>query len=216
MKQDNARQNMIQSQIRPMSVQNDSILTQFKNTPRELFVPDAYRFAAFSEWNIPLGHQQVMMRPYNEARLLQALSITKEDNILEIGTGSGYLTALLARLGKHVCSVDIFPEFTHAAQSKLSALQIHNVSLANMASSPDFIPHAPFDVICITASLLEMNAYWLDQLADPGRLFAIIGTGPSMRACLFTKQQQAIEQHILFDTWIPPLLNTIPSSTFLF
>jgi hypothetical protein len=124
-----ARFNMVEQQIRPWEVLDQQVLQVILHTPREDYVPAAYRSLAFADTNIPLGQGQVMMIPSVEGRLLQALSLKKTDKVLEIGTGSAYLTACLAALSGHVESVDILPEFTDSASKKLSAHGVANVSL---------------------------------------------------------------------------------------
>ena len=124
-----ARFNMIEQQIRPWDVLDQRVLDVMNSIPREQFVPENCRSLAFADTSIPLGHDQVMMPPKLEGRLLQALAIKPDDSVLEIGTGSGYLTACLASLGKQVTSIDIMPDFTAAAREKLEALNIRNVTL---------------------------------------------------------------------------------------
>lgn len=216
MKLDVARQNMLSQQIRACSVQDGRILNIIKNTPRELFVPELYRDVAFADWNIPLGNDQFMMTPKDEANILQTLAITDQDCILEIGTGSGYLTALLAKLGKYVYSIDIFEEFTKSAKHKLETIQLHNFTLATADASKGWDKYAPYDVICMTASLPLLEKHWLDSLADNGRLFAILGHGTAMRATLLRKTDKQTKIKTCFETSIPPMINAPEGEAFLF
>ncbi|MDR9437664.1 MAG: protein-L-isoaspartate O-methyltransferase, partial [Thiohalophilus sp.] len=148
-----ARLNMIEQQIRPWEVLDQQVLDLLIEVPREDFVPPEFRKLAFTDMNIPLGHDEVMMSPKFEARMLQGLTVRPDDTILEVGTGSGYVTALLARLGKHVYSVDLHGDFVEAAQAKLNAHNIHNVTLDVGDAAHGWDKHAPYDVICITGSL---------------------------------------------------------------
>lgn len=216
MKLDAARQNMLSQQIRACNVQDDHLINVISNTPRELFVPDSYRGVAFSDWNIPLGHEQVMMTPKDEANCLQSLSINEQDCILEVGTGSGYLTALLAKLGKYVYSIDIFEDFIDKAKHKLETIQLHNFTLTTADASLGWDKYAPYDVICLTASCPTLDQRWLDLLADNGRLFAIIGHEPAMHAAVFEKNGTQINKKTLYETVIPPMINANNREPFQF
>src|SRR3990172_8928474 len=153
MNMEQARFNMIEQQIRTWDVLDPAILSLLGRVRREDFVPLAYRKLAFADINIPLGHGQVMMQPKLEARLVQALEIKPDDLILEVGTGSGFLTALLASLGKQVYSVDIFAEFAAAARQRLSAHGLSNFTLEPGDAARGWDRHGPYDVIAVTGSL---------------------------------------------------------------
>ncbi|NOZ55126.1 MAG: protein-L-isoaspartate O-methyltransferase [Gammaproteobacteria bacterium] len=217
MNTEQARFNMIEQQIRPADVLDPVVLDTIAIVPREEFVPAAYRQLAFSDTNIPLPSGQVMMNPIQEGRLLQALNIGKEDNILEIGTGTGYLTALLAKLGKQVISVEIDENLSKTAREKLSQHNVDNVILEVGDATIGWQKHAPYDVIAITGALASMNDNLKQQLRVGGRLFAIVGTDPAMSALLITRvaEQQWSEEN-LFETVLPPLINGEKPLEFVF
>ncbi|HWP94696.1 MAG TPA: protein-L-isoaspartate O-methyltransferase [Gammaproteobacteria bacterium] len=203
-----ARRQMVEQQVRAWEVLDPRVLDTLATVPREDFVPAAYRGIAFADTQIPLGHGEVMMAPKVEGRLLQALAIRPEDRILEIGTGSGFLTACLARLGREVVSVDIHGDFVAAAGDKLRAHGITNVSLETRdASRPDWAAER-FDVIAVTGSLPVLDEGWRRRLTVGGRLFVVVGEPPVMEALLVTRvSEDAWSQESLFETVIPPLRN---------
>ncbi|WP_455223474.1 protein-L-isoaspartate O-methyltransferase family protein [Kaarinaea lacus] len=209
--------NMIEQQIRPAEVLDSQVLNIISEVPREYFVPTEYRQLAYSDTNIPLGNGQTMMSPIQEARLLQALHIGEQDEILEIGTGSGYLTALLAKLGKQVVSVDIDQKLSSAAAQKLREHGITNVTLDVGDASKGWSQKAPYDVIAVTGSLPVMCDELKQQLKHGGRLFVIEGSAPAMSALLITRinENQWAEEE-LFETVISPLINAEKPSEFVF
>lgn len=202
-----ARFNMIEQQIRPWEVLDQRVLDVLSRVPREDFVPPRYRRLAFADVDIPLGRGQFMMTPKVEGRLLQALAVQPDDRILEIGTGSGYLTACLARLGAGVLSVDVFAEFVDAAGSKLKTHGAGNTQLRVGDGAHGWGEHR-YDVIALTGSLPERPAGWPRQLSLGGRLFVIVGRSPVMEALLITRVgEQEWTEESLFDTELPPLVN---------
>jgi len=212
-----ARTNMIKQQLRAWDVLDDHLLEVFRTTPREAFVPPAYKGVAFADMNIPLEHDQIMLIPGEEARLLQAVQIQPTDTVLEIGTGSGYMTALLARLAKLVYSIDIFPDFTAAAQVKLATHNINNVKLLTADASKGWEQQGPYDVIIITGSLPFLPESFRNSLKPNGRLVAILGNAPAMEATLITRNDRAQwSKQKLFETVVPVLINAEPSATFVF
>jgi len=205
-----ARFNMIEQQIRPWEVLDQRVLDLLSVVPREDFVPPQYRNLALVDMNLPLGHDQIMMSPKLEARVLQSLDIKPFETVLEIGTGSGYLTALLAKLAKQVYSIEIIPEFIKSAQVKLADHGITNVSLEEGDAAQGWPLDAPYDVIVITGSLPLLPEAFKQALNIGGRLFAIIGDSPSMEAVLITRvgEHQWTEEG-LFETDLPALQNCI-------
>lgn len=203
-----ARFNMVEQQIRTWEVLDPLVLDLISRMQREEFVPEQYRDLAFADIMIPLGHGQVMMEPKMEARLLQALSVAPTDVILEVGTGSGFLTALLAKLGKHVHSVDIVPEFTASAQRKLAEHGIRNVTLETGDAANGWDKHGPYDVIVITGSLPVVPQAFERSLKPRGRMVAVIGQGPVMEAVLIMRGvHEERSREGLFETNIPALLH---------
>ncbi len=210
-----ARFNMIEQQIRPWEVLDQNVLDLLAEIHREDFVPVEFRQLALADVQIPLAHQQVTMAPRVEARVLQALDIKKTDKILEVGTGCAYLTALLARTGHHVFSVDIFPEFTGEAKTKLARHGIYNVTLETGDATRGWAQHAPYDVIVVTGSLPVLDTCFQEQLNIGGRLFIIVGTSPVMEALLITcigENEWSTES--LFETDIPALAGVQLSTKF--
>lgn len=203
-----ARFNMIEQQVRPWDVLDQRVLDVMSATPREDFVPERYRSLAFADISIPLGHDQVMMAPKTEGRLLQVLDVQAGDSVLEIGTGSGYLTACLSRLGNHVTSVEIFPEFREAAAAKLAAHGFRNVTLRDADAANGIGSDTRYDVIAVTGSLPLLHRQFHDNLAIGGRLFVIAGMPPVMEALLITRiDERNWSRESLFETSLPPLLH---------
>jgi len=211
-----ARFNMIEQQVRPWDVLDQRVLDVMQRIPRENFVPEQYRSLAFADTNIPLGHGQVMMAPNVEGRLLQALAIQPDDTILEIGTGSGYLTACLARLGRHVTSIDIEPEFTVQAAARLAEQGISNVNLETADAAAGVERGKSFDVIAVSGSLPLLQQQFYHNLNTGGRLFVISGQPPVMEALLITRvDTSSWTRESLFETSIPPLVHAARPQSFV-
>lgn len=211
-----ARFNMIEQQVRPWEVLDQRVLDVLAEVPREDFVPVRYRRLAFSDVSIPLGRDQIMMTPKVEGRLLQAIAVSPSDRVLEIGTGSGYLTACLARLAAEVHSVDIFSEFIEAARQKLKTHGIQNTRLHTGDAAHRWGDRS-YDVIALTGSLRMRPETWPRQLKLGGRLFVVVGQSPIMEALLITRvNAREWTEESLFDTDLPPLLNAEKPSAFEF
>lgn len=174
--------------------------------PREQFVPDQHRELAFADTSIPLSHGQVMLHPAIEGRLLQSLDLESTHTVLEIGTGSGFLTACLSRLAGSVLTVDIFEDLVQTARGRLSALKIHNVNLAvDDLFKMQFTER--YDAIAITGSLPYYAEEFQDWLKPGGKLFIVVGEEPVMRAQRITRVDQSIwTTETLFETVLPPLI----------
>ncbi|MEK7990493.1 MAG: protein-L-isoaspartate O-methyltransferase [Thiotrichaceae bacterium] len=209
-----ARFNMIEQQIRPWDVLNQSILDVVAEVPREKFVPSEYHALAFADVELPLGHDQVMMFPRLEARLLQSLSIKPTDRVLEIGTGSGYLTALLAKLAEHVDSVDIYEDLVQQAEKKLAGLD--NVSLSVGNAVQGWKTDIQYDVIILTGSIPFLSSHFKQQLKPNGRLFAIVGEAPIMEALVVTRFSDTEWQvDSLFETSLTELVGVTKPNQFV-
>lgn len=215
---DRLRFNMIEQQIRPWEVLDQRVLDTLAGTPREAFVPDQYRSSlAFSDLSLPLAHNQVMLPPRVEGRMLQALNVGPDDSVLEIGTGSAYLTACLARLGGQVLSVDLFEDFITGAREKLDHHAIRNVRLMNYDAGAGWAGEQKFDVIAVTGSLPVLHRGFHENLNPGGRLFVVHGKPPVMEALLITRiDDNQWTQESLFETSIPPLINTPDKPEFMF
>ena len=210
-----ARFNMIEQQIRPWDVLDVDVLRVIEDTPRELFVPVKHRNLAFSDLEVPLSHGQHMMATKIEARMLQALAIQPDDEILEIGTGSGFVTACLAKLGKHVDTIEYYEDLCHQAEKNLTQQQINNISLdiRDVLSNP--FSGKLYDVIAVTASMPAYNNMFEQYLKNKGRLFVIAGKAPVMHAKLL----RCVGEHgktttDLFETNLTPLIGIESPGTF--
>lgn len=212
-----ARLNMIEQQIRPWEVLDQDVLDLLNEIHREEFIPEAYQDVAFADTCIPIGHEQTTMTPKLEARLLQSVAIQPNDSVLEIGTGCGYLTTLLASSAKQVTSIDIFPDLVESAKSKIEKTGLSNIELECKDAYNLLDESAKYDVIVFTASLPEMNDRFFDLLNDGGRLFIIVGESPAMEACVYTKQSDAsISKESLFETEVDVLIGTEKKNSFEF
>lgn len=204
---DVARTQMLGQQLRAWEVLSDRVLNAFRTTPREDFVPAEHRALAFADVEIPLGHGQHMLAPKVEGRVLQALRIEPIDEVLVVGTGSGYLTACAASLAKNVVSVDIFPEFVAGAQSKLAQHGVRNVELRTADALTLAYP-GRFDAIAVTASLPALDERFVRMLRPQGRLFVVVGQAPAMEALLVTLQPNGSPTtESLFETVLTPMIN---------
>jgi len=202
-----ARTQMLGQQVRAWEVLDDRVLSVMRETPRELFVPPADRELAFADIEIPIGHEQHMMTPKVEGRLLQALQLEPIDEVLEVGTGSGYLTACLARLAHHVSSVDIFADFVSAAAERLSRLEVHNTDL-EAADGLQLAYRNRFDAIAVTGSVPSLDGRFAEMLKPNGRLFIVVGRPPVMEAALVTMHAGGSwTRRDLFETVLTPLIN---------
>ncbi|HED12922.1 MAG TPA: protein-L-isoaspartate(D-aspartate) O-methyltransferase [Gammaproteobacteria bacterium] len=203
-----ARVNMIAQQIRPWNVLDEAVLAACSQVPREAFVPQQYRSLAFADMQLPLDHGQFMMSPRLEARLLQALELRTSDKVLEIGTGSGFMAALLAALSKAVCSVEIFQDLVHTAEQKLYQQGVQNVEVICADGAEGWSDSAPYDAILVTASVVEIPLRLKEQLRTGGRLVAVVGEDPIMEArCLQRLDHSNWSETRLLDTSIAPLLD---------
>ena len=216
---DPARFNMIEQQIRPWQVLDPRVLATMSQVHRELFVPDAYQGLAYADIEIPIGHSSSMLAPKMVGRMLQALGIHEHDKVLEIGTGTGYVTACLARLGGRVLSIEIDPELASAAQERLEAMQLRRVEVITGDALAGPVDGGPFDVIAVTGSLPDEERLPMlrQQLSTGGRLFAVIGESPLMEAVLETRLAGGdARREGLFETCVPALRNVPEPERFVF
>lgn len=217
MDMDVARHNMIEQQIRPWEVLDQRVLDLFWRVKREDFVPPVYRSLAFVDMEIPLGHGECMWHPKVEARVLQALALQRNDRVLEVGTGSGYLTALMAAQAMQVVSVEIHPDLKETAEAKLKAHGFANVTVKLGDAARDWGEDGRFDVIVLTGSTPVLPEAFFKRLTPGGRLFAVVGKPPVMQAQLVTcLDDQARRTDILFETVLKPLVNALEPERFEF
>jgi len=211
-----ARTQMVKQQVRAWDVLDPAVLDVLARVPREDFVPAAYRGLAFADTAVPLGQGQFMLTPQVEGRLLQALALKPADRVLEIGTGSGFLTACLAALAAEVVSLEIHPELAGQARRTLSAQGVRNAEVL----TEDVFRYAPagrFDAIAVTGSVPTYDHRFQEWLAEDGRLFLVVGEPPLMEALLVRREGAAgTVTTALFETEIPALLNARASERFRF
>ena len=212
-----ARFNMVEQQIRPWEVLDPRVLDLLFRVRREEYVPNRYRELAFVDMEIPIGHGEKMLAPKMEARMLQELALEPGDKILEVGTGTGYMTALLASLGGQVTSVDIIAEFTQSACARLAGNGFDNVALETGDAARGWDRHAPYDAIVLTGSVPMLPEAFLKSLQAGGRLFAVVGEAPVMQARLITcATAGSYSTTGLFETCIAPLRNAAQPERFVF
>jgi protein-L-isoaspartate(D-aspartate) O-methyltransferase len=212
-----ARNQMVSQQVRAWDVLDERVLAVFESLPRDQFVPQRYRNLAFADTQIPLPHAQVMMAPKIEGRMLQALDPQPDESVLEIGSGSGFVSACLAKLAGEVLSMDIFPEFTVAAGRILGDLGIQNVQLETRDGTQLEGLEQRFDAIAVTGSLPVYRDSYSHYLNTGGRLFVIVGEPPVMEALLITRvAEDAWSRQSLFETQLPALVNAVRPKHFHF
>jgi len=215
-----ARFNMVEQQVRPWDVLNPRVLDVISEVPREQFAPEAFKNLAYVDTRIPLGRFEdkpcTMANPIIDGRILQELDIQDDDLILEIGTGSGYLTACLAKLGRHVDTVDINEELTAMAEKNLQSLNITNVNLTTGDASKNWDQKRNYDVIAITAAMKTIPENYKKLLKPNGRLFVVTGEAPAMTAYRITRTgDNTWKTEELFETNIEPMIQPV-KQTFTF
>ena len=212
-----ARFNMIEQQIRTWEVLDPRVLELLFEVKRENFVPPEHREIAFADLEIPLGHGEAMMQPKVEARIVQELALQPHETAYEVGTGSGYLTALLARRVRHVTSAEIHPGLKARAADNLRAAGISNVTLLEGDSAHAPLTESAFDVIVLTGSTPILPQAFLERLSPGGRLFAVLGDPPAMKAVLVRQREAGSFQHTeIFETVLKPLANAAQPPRFRF
>lgn len=210
-----ARSNMIEQQIRTWDVLDQRVLELLRRVRREQFVPTARQAMSFMDVEIPLGHGAFMWQPKVEARVLQALKVKSTEEVLEVGSGSGYFAALLSRLARHVTTVEIVPELQAFAAKNLEAHQMTNVAVELGDAARGWT--GVYDVIVLTGSVPVLPDAFKNSLKPGGRLFAIVGDAPAMQAKLVTREPSgAFVNANLFETNIAPLQNALQPERFVF
>lgn len=213
---DQARYNMVEQQIRPWEVLDGAVLDALLHIRRERFVPEAHRNLAFADLELPLAHGESMMQPKVEARIAQELCLAPSDTVYEVGTGSGYLTALLARLAGHVTSAEIHDDLREAAARRLAAEGCANVTLLGGDSAQAPLGAGRYDAIVLTGSTPALPEAFLARLRPGGRLFAVVGEAPVMHATLYRRHGEACAAERLFETCLKPLVNADARPRFRF
>jgi len=202
-----ARLQMVNQQVRGWNVYDEDVLEMLRELPREHFVPHGFETLAFADTAIPIGHGEYMMSPTIEGRLLQALSLDGDENVLEIGTGTGFMTACLAQLAGHVTSIDIHGDFIESAHARLAHEDITNVDLRQMDATRE-LPAGSFDAIAVTGSIQSFDPRYVEALSPHGRLFVVVGDSPTMQAKLIERtDEHDWETLVLFETDLAPLVH---------
>jgi protein-L-isoaspartate(D-aspartate) O-methyltransferase len=213
-----ARFNMVEQQVRPWDVLDPQVLELMESTPREAFVPQGYENVAYADIEIPIGHGETMLAPKYVGRMLQALNLHKSDVALEVGCGTGYVTALLAKACREVISVDIHADLVESARQNLRALDLNdNVMLETGDAANGWDAQHPYDVIIVTGSLPVLPETFQNSLNRGGRMVAVVGTAPVMEAILLTRTgTQEWRRETLFETNIKALANSTKPQRFVF
>ncbi|MFC5527285.1 protein-L-isoaspartate O-methyltransferase [Rhodanobacter ginsengisoli] len=212
-----ARLNMVENQVRPWEVLDARVLDVISRVRREDFVAAEHRQLAFADLCLPLGHGEVMMKPVVEGRVLQALELLPTDRVLEIGTGSGFLTACLASLSAQVTSVDIHADFTAAATARLRAAGISNATVLTGEAVGDWQPDGLFDALVVTGAVFEIPPRWLTWLKPAARALVVRGQSPAQHATLLTHEGTGrYREETLFETDLPYLTHAEPPKRFVF
>jgi protein-L-isoaspartate(D-aspartate) O-methyltransferase len=210
-----AHANMVENQVRPWEVLDARVLDVLASVPREAFVPRAYEALAYADVMLPIGYDEVMLKPVVEGRMLQALLPLASERVLEIGTGTGYFAACLSRLSARVTSIDRRAEFVEAARGRLRELACDNVDCLHADAFSGFAPAEPFDAIAVTGAVAELPRVFGDWLKPDGRVFVIHGLAPAMPAVLLQRAADGgwIEDR-RFETDIPYLAGAEPVPRF--
>jgi protein-L-isoaspartate(D-aspartate) O-methyltransferase len=210
-----ARQNMIENQVRPWEVLDPRVLEVLAAVRREDFVPARYRNLAFADMALPLGHGEVMLKPTVEGRLLQALALGIEERVLEIGTGSGFLSACLARLAGSVTTLEMHADLADAARARVAASGARNVRFETVDAMRDYATSERFDAVVVGGAVASLPDRFRAWVAPHGRLFAIVGESPAMQAMLYTRADDSHwREESLFETDIPYLAHAEPPRRF--
>jgi protein-L-isoaspartate(D-aspartate) O-methyltransferase len=211
-----AREKMVEQQVRTWDVLDERVLDVFRKVPRELFVPEVHRYLAFADCEVPLPHGQHMLRPNVAGRLLQALELSGSERVLEVGSGTGFLTACLAAVSTNVRSLEIFPDLAERAKANIHSLSIRNAEVV-AADATKIEADVKYDAIAVTASLPVYDERFQRQLAIGGRLIVVVGERPVMEARLVRRMSEdAWVTESLFETVVDPLINARRRQEFTF
>lgn len=212
-----ARTNMVDQQIRSWEVLDSRVLEVLREVPREAFVPARHRKIAFSDLRIPLGHDQMMMKPIEQGRLLQGMALRGDDEVLEIGTGSGFLTACLAKLSKAVTSIEIIGDLAEQANANLEGHGANNIDLHIGDVLEAGFDDGAFNVMVVTASVASIPDQFVRWLRPGGRMFIVRGKAPAMEALAVTRSESGrLAEQSLFDTNLPRLIGAEDAPVFSF
>ena len=211
-----AREFMVEQQVRPWDVLDPRVLDALATIPRDAFVPAAYRTLAYADLALPLGHGEMMMKPVVEGRMLQSLALEPGDEVLEIGTGSGFVTACLGRLAREVVSLDLHAGFTAAARTRLDDTGTGGNVRLETGDALQWNTDRRFDAVCVTGAVDHIPPRFLEWLRPEGRLFLVRGRAPVMEAVLVRNGVNAPRIESLFETDLPYLAGAAPAPAFTF
>lgn len=211
-----ARALMVEQQVRPADVLDPRVLEVLATLPRDAFVPEAWRTLAYADLQLPLGHGEVMLKPLVEGRALQALALQPGDEVLEVGTGSGWFAACMGRLAQSVLGLEIRDEFAIGARARLAGQGLDNVQV-EIGDAFAYAPRRQFDAVCISGAVDAIPARFIEWLRPGGRLFAVHGRAPVMEAVLLTRTGAGVNDvrlESLFETELPYLAGAAPAPRF--
>lgn len=211
-----ARALMVEQQVRPADVLDARVLEVLATLPRDAYVPEAWRSLAYADLQLPLGHGEVMLKPLVEGRALQALALQPGDEVLEVGTGSGWFAACMGRLAHSVSSLEIRDEFAIGARARLAAQGLDNVQV-EIGDAFAYAPQRQFDAVCVSGAVDAISARFIEWLRPGGRLFAVRGRAPAMEAVLLTREGAGVNDvrlESLFETELPYLAGAAPAPRF--
>ncbi|HIP94878.1 MAG TPA: protein-L-isoaspartate O-methyltransferase [Leucothrix sp.] len=212
-----ARFNMVEQQVRPWSVLDATVLQTMEDIPRDVFVPEELASLAYADIEVLLGHDETMLFPRVEGRMLQELELSIDDDCLLVGTGSGYTTACIASMAKHVDSIDIYDDFLEKAANNLTTINLANFTLENKdALSVESSFDKKYDAIAVTGSVPEYLPIFEELLKPGGRLFIIVGSKPAMHALKVERLEDKFIRTTLFETLVKPLVGVKYKSAFSF
>jgi protein-L-isoaspartate(D-aspartate) O-methyltransferase len=210
-----ARQNMIENQVRPWEVLDHRVLEVLGAVHREAFVPAPWRALAFADLALPIGDGEMMLKPVVEGRLLQALALAPVDSVLQIGTGTGFLAACMARLAGNVTSVEIRPDFADTARANLAAAGVRNANVVVADGVCGFTTDQRFDAVVVGGGVFTLPEHFRDWVRPGGRLFAFVGESPVLRAILHERLDDTHwRNETLFETDLPYLQHAEPPRRF--
>ena len=213
---DKARELMVEQQVRPWDVLDARVLDALVSIPRDAFVPAAHRALAYADAALPLGHGESMMKPVVEGRTLQSIDVQATEDVLEIGTGSGFLTACLGRLAREVHSIDLHADLVDAARARLDAMGLGANVRTDTADAFAWDTERRFDAIVVTGAVADVPARFLRWLRPNGRLFVVRGHSPAMEAVIVRNDVNCPRIESLFETDLPYLVGATPAPKFEF
>lgn len=211
-----ARENMVEQQVRPWDVLDVRVLDVLSQMPREAFVPEAYRALAYADLPVPIGHGELMLKPVVEGRMLQSLALLPTDEVLEIGTGSGFIAACLGRLARDVLSLEVHADLAATAQARLAQLGFDGNVRVEVADALRYQTPRQFDAICVSAAVDAIPQQFVQWLRPGGRLFVVQGRAPAMTAVLVRNEVNGPRIESLFETVLPYLVGASPTPEFQF